>query len=56
MKNITVFMNFTQMYEASLYLNVVQCPACSWEYLQAWIPLLHRFLAIPVLCASGLQA
>jgi len=49
-------MYFNEFCEPSLYLVVVQYPACSWDYLQAWVPLLHRFLAIPVLCASGLQA
>jgi len=49
-------MNYTQMYDASLYLVVVQCPSCSWDYIQDWVPVLQRFLAIPAMCALGLQA
>jgi len=49
-------MNFTQMCDASLYLVVVQCPSCSWDYIQDWVSVLHIFLAIHVLFISGLQA
>ena len=56
MQKFIVFMNFAQMCDASFYLVVVQCPSCSWYYIEDWVLVLQRFLAIPARCASGLQA
>jgi hypothetical protein len=52
----TVFVNFTQMVEAGLYLVVVQCLSYCNDDLQDWVSVLQKCLAIPSMCALGLQA
>jgi len=50
------FMNSSQIHDTNCYLVVVQYLAWSQEDLQGLVSVLHRFLAIPVLCTLGSRA
>ena len=55
-EQLNFFMNSSQISDTSCYLVVVQYLAWSQEDLQGLVSVLHRFLAIPVLCTLGSQA